>query len=127
MKLKKKLFIVISIIFILFNLYIYTHVLAGGVLIDDVVNFMGDTKLGVTKTNVVTNILSTIIAVVQVGVTGYFIISFTVVGIKYFTVSAVTPEAKAKCKNQLINNLIGGVIAFGATGIFRIIYELLNP
>lgn len=80
---------------------------------------------GITSANWFTNLISTIIAFIQVAVIGLATIRFTLVGIKYFTANAAT--AKADCKGELVRTFIGGVIAFLALQITRIIFEIFNP
>ena len=69
-------------------------------------------------------ILNTILRVIQVGASGYIIIKFIVVGIKYMT----TPSSyiKAEQKGELVNTLIQAVVIFGAVGFFEILYHAFN-
>ena len=69
-------------------------------------------------------ILNTFLRVIQVGASGYIIIKFIVVGIKYMT----TPSSyiKAEQKGELVNTLIQAVVIFGAVGFFEILYRAFN-
>lgn len=123
MKLSKKVIISILILFVILNLYLCTQSYAG-VLIDDVVDYMNKTNMGITKSNPVTNIVSTILAIVQIAAVGIALINLTWVGIKYFTATATV---KAELKNSGIPRAIMVAVGvFGAASLFKIVFELLN-
>lgn len=123
MKINKKMIISVIVIFILINLYLCTQVNAG-VLVNDVIETMHNTNNGLKKQNIITTIFSTIVAVVQIAVTGYFIIRFTYIGIRYFTLSAA--GAKAEYKGELYRTFLWGVVAFAAVQFARIGFEWFN-
>lgn len=93
--------------------------------INGLVTTFSSAAQGITGATWFTNLISTIIAFIQVAVIGLATIRFTLVGIKYFTANAAS--AKADCKGELVRTFIGGVIAFLALQITRIIFEIFNP
>lgn len=121
MKFSRKLIFSLFCVFILITFILYTQVFAD---VSEVVTKMKDSSLGITTQNWFTRLISTIIAFIQVAVVGAAIIRFTVVGIKYFTVTAASD--KAESKGQLLRTFIGGVIAFFALQFARIIFEIFN-
>jgi hypothetical protein len=126
MKFNKKIIVSVIGIFVLINIccLLYTQVFAG-VGVEDVISSMNTTTLEVPT--IVATVLHWILAVVQVGIVGFFTIYLTLLGIKYFmVVSSGNPEEESKLKKKLSWAIFLGVLAFGAVSFIRLIYNLVG-
>lgn len=93
--------------------------------VDTVIDSMNTSDMDMADMpTALTNVFTLLISVAQVGVTGYFVIRFTWEGIKYFSTTAV--GEKADLKKKLTWTLLWGALAFGATSIMRLIYNIFS-
>jgi hypothetical protein len=125
MKISKKIIISILLVFIVINICFLSKQFYADAMVSQVINKMNSSNTTYNAPAFVTNITHFLIAVAQVGLTGYFIIRFTLEGIRYFTVVAVIedPSAQAESKNRLVWIFLYGLLAFGVTSFIRIIYD----
>ena len=100
-----KLIYIISVVFLIFNVFINNSVFATS----------GGTTYGPLPKEIAT-VCKAIIAFTQIFVTGAFTIRFTMLGIQYFT--AVGADLKAANKRRMAWTLIIGVITILAIWIF---------
>lgn len=89
-----------------------------------VVDTMDTTGEETTLPDELSHILAIAIAVLQVGVTGIFVIKLTWEGISYFSTYAV--GEKALLKTRIGWTCFWGALAFGATSIMRLIYNIFS-
>jgi hypothetical protein len=125
MKFNKKIILSIVVVFIILNICcLYTQVFAG-VMVDSIINSMNGQTVALPST--ISTVLHLLIAVVQVGVTGIFIISLTVQGIRYAAfVAMMSPEDQKRARNKLRWSFIKGMIAFSIVTFARILYDWLG-
>ena len=126
MKQKKKvIFVILILFFLLFNLYVCTKVSADGVLVKDLVDYVKDNDMTIKKANRLTTVISFIIAFIQVACTGYAIITITVAGIRYFTVSSAS--GKIEGRKRLANAIMRALLIFSVGNFLKIIFVVVNP
>lgn len=127
MKLRKKMFIVLIIFFVLFNIYICSQVFAssGTGSTSSIVNYLKGKNVGFSKPNAFTNILGVVVGVIQVAAVGYVIADLSVAGIRFFTVNSATGKVQGRIR--LLNAFIRCLLVFGAASIFKILYEIFAP
>ncbi len=126
MKQKKKvIFVILILFFLLFNLYVCTKVSADGVLVKDLVDYVKDNDMTIKKANRLTTVISFIIAFIQVACTGYAIITVTVAGIRYFTVSSAS--GKIEGRKRLANAIMRALLIFSVGNFLKIIFVVVNP
>jgi len=123
MKINKKLIICLVIIFIIFNIYFYSQVNAG-VLVNNILSKTQSASLSFNLPGPITTFLHTLLAALQVGVTGWFVIWFTCIGIQYFTVTAASEKAVKKGRLQHV--FVWGVVAFSAMSVVTIIFDIFS-
>lgn len=124
MKVYKKIILSIVVVFNIIIIISLSQQVTAISSINGITSFMKSSAQGLTQQSWFVNVVSTIIAFIQVAVVGIATIMFTVVGIQYFTTSAAT--AKAELRGRLTNVFIGGVIAFSALQLTQILFDLLN-
>jgi hypothetical protein len=125
MKFNKKIIFSIVVVFIILNICcLYTQVFAG-VMVNDIINSMNGQTVDLPTP--ISTVLHLIIAVVQVGITGIFIISLTIQGIRYAAfVAMMSPEAQKNARNRLKWTFIKGMIAFSIATFATILYNWLG-
>ena len=129
MKNNKKLVISFVIVFVLINLIFYDFVFAGQpssspTSVSTVVNtFNGSqgNQGSVVLPAALATVIKLLLAAFQVGITGYFVIRFTLLGIRYF--SSVAASEKANMKNELRWTFLLGVLAFLTTSLVSYLYD----
>ena len=106
-----------------FALNVLGNVTNSGVNVNSITNSMNSSTVPISNIPpLFGNILNLLISVVQVGVTGYFVIRFTYEGIRYFSLTVASEQAASK--KRLMWYLMWGAMAFGASSIVRIIYNI---
>ena len=98
---------------------------ADGVLVKDLVDYVKDNDMTIKKANRLTTVISFIIAFIQVACTGYAIITVTVAGIRYFTVSSAS--GKIEGRKRLANAIMRALLIFSVGNFLKIIFVVVNP
>jgi len=125
MKYKKKLKILLYILFFALIFYICMANFTVRANLPDVPEInQGDVKIDATVSGSgVGKALRSIIAYLQIASTGIAIIVLTLLGIKYVTASV---EAKAEVKKEITPIAIGMVLVFGAINIVGIAADVVG-